>query len=67
MDSYGKGGGGAESLSSPPLLHAREFIDNTGMPAIGKPFVSANKVGQSLRFRVVFSPDGKVQTFSESE
>ncbi|MCC5636015.1 DUF4335 domain-containing protein [Nostoc sp. CHAB 5844] len=46
---------------------AREFIDNTGIPAIGKPFVSANKSGQNIRIRVVFSPDGKVQTFSESE
>ncbi|MBE9205011.1 DUF4335 domain-containing protein [Nostoc sp. LEGE 06077] len=46
---------------------AREFIDNTGIPAIGKPFVSANKSGQNVRIRVVFSPDGKVQTFSESE
>ncbi|AFY40854.1 DUF4335 domain-containing protein [Nostoc sp. PCC 7107] len=46
---------------------AREFIDNTGIPAIGKPFVSGNKSGQNIRMRVVFSPDGKVQTFSESE
>ncbi|MBD2596584.1 DUF4335 domain-containing protein [Nostoc spongiaeforme FACHB-130] len=46
---------------------AREFIDNTGIPAIGKPFVSGNKSGQNIRIRVVFSPDGKVQTFSESE
>ncbi|MBU7584806.1 MAG: DUF4335 domain-containing protein [Nostoc sp. TH1S01] len=46
---------------------AREFIDNTGIPAIGKPFVSGNKSGQNIRIRVVFSPDGKVQTFSEAE
>jgi hypothetical protein len=46
---------------------AREFIDNTGMPEIGKPFVSANRFGQNLKIRVVLSPDGKVQTFSESK
>ncbi|MBE9005058.1 DUF4335 domain-containing protein [Fortiea sp. LEGE XX443] len=46
---------------------AREFVDSTGIPEIGKPFVSANKSGQNLRMRVVLSPDGKVQTFSESE
>ncbi len=46
---------------------AREFIDSTGMPDIGKPFVSANRYGQNVRIRVVLSPDGKVQTFPESE
>ncbi|WP_193196368.1 DUF4335 domain-containing protein [Nostoc sp. MG11] len=46
---------------------AREFVDSAGMPDIGKPFVSANKTGQNLRIRVVLSPDGKVQTFPESE
>ncbi|MBD2438611.1 DUF4335 domain-containing protein [Nostoc sp. FACHB-110] len=46
---------------------AREFIDNTGMPAIGKPFVSANRSGQNVKIRVVLSPDGKVQTLPESE
>ncbi|MBD2296324.1 DUF4335 domain-containing protein [Anabaena sphaerica FACHB-251] len=45
---------------------AREYIDNTGMPQIGKPFVSTNKAGQNLKLRVVFSPDGKVQTFPET-
>jgi type II secretory pathway pseudopilin PulG len=45
---------------------AREYIDNTGMPQIGNPFVSTNKAGQSLKLRVVFTPDGKVQTFPET-
>ncbi|MEH2146333.1 DUF4335 domain-containing protein [Nostoc sp.] len=44
---------------------AREFVDNTGMPEVGKPFVSANRRGQNLRIRVVLSPDGKVQTFAD--
>jgi hypothetical protein len=45
---------------------ARQYVDNSGIPEIGKPFVSANKAGQSLRIRVVLSPDGKVQTFPET-
>lgn len=44
---------------------AREFVDNTGMPEVGKPFVSANTRGQNVRIRVVLSPDGKVKTFSD--
>ncbi|MEH2015672.1 DUF4335 domain-containing protein [Nostoc sp.] len=44
---------------------AREFVDNTGMPEVGKPFVSANPRGQNFRIRVVLSPDGKVQTFAD--
>ncbi|MBN3922859.1 DUF4335 domain-containing protein [Nostoc sp. NMS4] len=44
---------------------AREFVDNAGMPEVGKPFVSANKRGQNVRIRVVLSPDGKVQTFPD--
>jgi hypothetical protein len=46
---------------------AREFIDDTGMPEIGKPFVSGNRSGKDVKIRVVLSPDGKVQTFAESE
>ncbi|NET02665.1 MAG: DUF4335 domain-containing protein [Sphaerospermopsis sp. SIO1G1] len=46
---------------------AREFVDNTGLPEIGQPFVSTNKTGQNLRLRVVLSPDGKVKTFAEKQ
>ncbi|MDB9535719.1 DUF4335 domain-containing protein [Dolichospermum planctonicum CS-1226] len=45
---------------------AREYIDSSGIPEIGKPFVSSNKSGQSLKIRVVLSPDSKVQTFPET-
>lgn len=45
---------------------AREYLDTTGIPQIGKAFVSTNKSGQNVRLRVVFSPDGKVQTFPET-
>ncbi|MBD2137243.1 DUF4335 domain-containing protein [Anabaena sp. FACHB-1237] len=44
---------------------AREYIDKTGIPEIGQPFVSTNKSGQSVKLRVVLSADGKVQTFPE--
>ncbi|MBC6431126.1 DUF4335 domain-containing protein [Nostoc sp. HG1] len=44
---------------------AREFVDSAGMPEVGKPFVSANTRGENVRIRVVLSPDGKVQTFSD--
>ncbi|QDL12475.1 hypothetical protein DP113_28395 [Brasilonema octagenarum UFV-E1] len=46
---------------------ARDYVDRTGMPLIGEPFVSPNKNGQSVRIRAIFRPDGKVQTFSETE
>ncbi|MDB9309348.1 DUF4335 domain-containing protein [Aphanizomenon sp. CS-733/32] len=45
---------------------AREYIDSSGIPEIGKPFVSSNKFGQNLRIRVILSPDSKVQTFPET-
>lgn len=46
---------------------ARDFVDRTGMPLIGEPFVSPSKNGQAVRIRAVFSPDGKVQTFPEKD
>ncbi len=46
---------------------ARDYIDSTGMPEIGQPFVSPNRNGQNVRIRAVLSPDGKVQTFPESQ
>ncbi|MBD1927515.1 DUF4335 domain-containing protein [Trichocoleus sp. FACHB-90] len=41
------------------------YIDNTGMPAPGKPFVSAIESDRNAQIRVVLSPDGKVETFLE--
>ena len=43
---------------------AREFVDDTGIPDIGQPFVSQNKTGENMKLRVFLSPDGKVQVFS---
>ncbi|BAZ42059.1 hypothetical protein NIES4101_80270 [Calothrix sp. NIES-4101] len=51
-----------------PLGRAsRDYIDRTGMPLIGERFVSPNRNGQSIRIRAVFAPDGKVQTFPETD
>ncbi|NMG08688.1 DUF4335 domain-containing protein [Brasilonema sp. UFV-L1] len=44
---------------------ARDYVDRTGLPLIGEPFVSPNRNGQASRIRAVFSPDGKVQTFPD--
>ena len=52
---------------SPLGKAARDYVDRTGMPLIGERFVSPNKNGQSVRIRAVYTPDGKVQTFQESE
>ncbi len=46
---------------------ARDYVDTTGMPGIGQPFVSPNRNGQNVRIRAVLSPDGKVQIFPESQ
>ncbi|WP_066381940.1 MULTISPECIES: DUF4335 domain-containing protein [unclassified Anabaena] len=46
---------------------ARDNFEVVGMPTIGAPFVSANRYGQNTRIRVLLSPDGKVQTFPESD
>lgn len=44
---------------------ARTYVDRSGMPLIGEPFVSPNPQGDTPRIRVVLSPDGNVQTFVE--
>jgi hypothetical protein len=46
---------------------ARNYFDSTGMPSAGQPFVSPSKNGQPVRIRAVLTPDGKVQTFPETE
>jgi Domain of unknown function (DUF4335) len=46
---------------------SRNYFDTTGMPNAGQPFISPSRNGQALRIRAVLSPDGKVQTFPESE
>lgn len=46
---------------------AREYIDRTGMPLIGEPFVSPSKTGKATIIRAIYSPDGRVQTFAEKD
>lgn len=44
---------------------AGDYIDRTGMPLVGEPFVTPVANGKSPRVRVVLSPDGQVRTFLE--
>ncbi|NJP10158.1 MAG: hypothetical protein HC866_12305, partial [Leptolyngbyaceae cyanobacterium RU_5_1] len=49
-----------------PLKQASaDYVDRTGIPLIGEPFVSPLKSGRSAKIRLVLEPDGKVQTFLE--
>lgn len=41
------------------------FIDRTGMPLAGEPFVSPSQSKRIPRLRVVLGPDGSVRTFVE--
>jgi hypothetical protein len=43
-----------------------DYIDRTGMPLIGEPFVSPISSGKSAKVRLVLDPNGKVQTFNET-
>ncbi|MGQ9869444.1 DUF4335 domain-containing protein [Leptodesmis sp.] len=56
--------GTIESIT--PLKQASgDYIDRTGMPLIGDPFVSPIKDGRNAKIRLVLEPDGQVQTFLE--
>jgi len=44
---------------------AGKYIDGTGIPLPGEPFVSAVEGSRTPTIRVVFTPDGKVDTFLE--
>lgn len=49
-----------------PLGDASErFVDRTNMPLMGESFVSPLENQDQLQVRLVLSPDGKVQTFSD--
>lgn len=45
---------------------AGDYIDRTGMPLVGEPFVTPLQGNQNPKVRVVLSPDGQVRTFLES-
>jgi hypothetical protein len=42
-----------------------DYIDRTGMPLVGDPFVSALSNERNAKIRLVLTTDGKVQTFLE--
>ncbi len=44
---------------------AGNYLDRTGIPLIGEPFVSPIESGQSALIRLVLYPDGRVQTLLE--
>ncbi|MGA7932208.1 MAG: DUF4335 domain-containing protein [Kovacikia sp.] len=46
-------------------LTSGDYIDRTGIPLVGEPFVSPINGKRSATVRLVLSPDGKVQTFLE--
>ncbi len=56
--------GAIENIS--PLRQASgDYIDRTGMPLLGEPFVSPLKGRQTAKIRVVLEPNGQVKTFLE--
>ncbi len=42
-----------------------DYVDRTGIPLVGDPFVSPIDDGKTALIRLVLSPDGQVQTFLE--
>jgi hypothetical protein len=58
--------GGTVQRMIPLGQAAGDYIDRTGMPLVGEPFVSPVQGGRSARIRLVLSPDGTVQTFLEA-
>lgn len=44
---------------------AGDYVDRSGIPLVGEPFVSPLKTKPNAKIRLVLSPDGKVQTFLE--
>jgi hypothetical protein len=56
--------GTIETIS--PLRQASgDYIDRTGMPLVGEPFVSPLKGRQTAKIRVVLEPNGQVRAFLE--
>lgn len=56
--------GTIENIS--PLRQASgDYIDRTGMPLVGEPFVSPLKGRQTAKIRVVLEPNGQVRAFLE--
>ena len=59
------GANGSIQRTIPLGQAAGDYVDRTGIPLTGEPFVSALNRGQSAKIRLVLSPDGSVKTFLE--
>jgi hypothetical protein len=59
------GANGSIQRTVPLGQAAGDYVDRTGMPLTGEPFVSAIKSGRNPKIRLVLSPDGTVKTFLE--
>lgn len=59
------GANGAIQRTMPLGQAAGDYLDRTGIPPIGAPFVSALSNKQNAKIRIVLSPDGTVKTFLE--
>ncbi|MFM7448842.1 MAG: DUF4335 domain-containing protein [Leptolyngbyaceae cyanobacterium] len=46
---------------------AGDFIDRTAIPLVGEPLVAPIASGKGIQLRLVFNPDGSVQTFLEGD
>jgi hypothetical protein len=51
---------------TPLGLASGDYIDRTGMPLLGEPFVSPVANGRTPKIRIVLTADGRVQAFLES-
>ena len=59
------GANGSIQRTLPLGQAAGDYVDRTGIPLVGEPFVSALNRGQTAKIRLVLSPDGSVKTFLE--
>ena len=59
------GANGSIQRTLPLGQAAGDYVDRTGIPLVGEPFVSALNRGQGAKIRLVLSPDGSVKTFLE--
>ncbi|UBF24738.1 DUF4335 domain-containing protein [Kovacikia minuta CCNUW1] len=59
------GANGSLQQIIPLGLTSGDYIDRTGIPLVGEPFVSPLNSKRNATIRLVLSPDGRVQTFLE--
>ncbi len=59
------GANGSIQRTIPLGQAAGDYIDRTGIPLVGEPFVSPIRGERNAKIRLVLSPDGTVKTFLE--